>query len=61
MVLVHILLWMFGKIWPDHIESIISVEIPYPETVAELHSFVTTNKSDAVVGLADVYSTDQLD
>ncbi|KAE9524087.1 hypothetical protein AGLY_015452 [Aphis glycines] len=39
----HILLWMFDKVRPDHIDSIISVEIPDPETDPELHSVVTTN------------------
>jgi len=37
----HILLWMFDKVRPYHIDSIISAEIPDPET--ELHSVVATN------------------
>lgn len=39
----HILLWMFDKVRPDHIDSIISAKIPDPETDPELHSVVTTN------------------
>ncbi|XP_060864363.1 uncharacterized protein LOC132940672 [Metopolophium dirhodum] len=39
----HILLWMFDKVRPDHVDSIISAEIPDPETDHELHSVVTTN------------------
>ncbi|XP_070141644.1 uncharacterized protein [Drosophila kikkawai] len=39
----HILLWMFDKIRPDHIDSIISAEIPHKQTDPELHSIVTTS------------------
>jgi len=39
----HILLWMFDKTRPDHIDSIIFVEVPDRETDPERHSVVTTN------------------
>ncbi|XP_067635181.1 uncharacterized protein [Eurosta solidaginis] len=39
----HILLWMLDTIHPDDIDSIISAEIPDPETDPEMYSIVTTN------------------
>lgn len=41
----HILFWMFDKIRPDHMDSIISAQIPDPETDPELYS-VFDNEHD---------------